>query len=47
MIYQKHKFKEEMKMTKQEVKDEYKILKETHRLREDSVRECVRHRSAE
>ena len=40
--YQKFRFNEEMKMTKQEVKDEIRIPKETLKSRADSVSECAR-----
>ena len=48
-VYQKHKFKEDMKMTKQEVKDEYKNIegnpeikgKQKQRMREASMRRMM------
>lgn len=36
-IYQKHKFNEDMKMTKQEVKDEYKNTEEIRRSKDGSA----------
>lgn len=40
--YNKHKFNNDMKMTKQEVKDEFKIQREIRPLRVSSVNVCRR-----
>lgn len=46
-IYQKHKFNEDMKMTKQEVKDEYKIQREIRRSKDGSAVKCRRYPRSE
>lgn len=45
-IYQKYRFNEEMKMTKQEVKDEYKNTEGNPEVKGDSASVCARHRGA-
>ena len=45
-VYNKHKFNEDMKMTKQEVKDEYKNTEGDPQIKGRQKRKCRRHPSA-